>query len=140
MPFIFDTNSSLQYITKATDRMSQFCYIIGTCSDLEDILYEHDTRVNRKAHYHILFVLAELLLASKKLGSIGIEQIIKYHKYLLVCKYLKNEKLVYSLRQVVSEKLQIPKAKPDLCKKAFACSGPKLWNELPVLNTACFSS
>jgi hypothetical protein len=55
----------------------------------------------------------------------SIEQRIKYHKYLLVSKCLKNEASVYlknkiqyfsdrnpySLRNVVSEKLQIPKAK-----------------------------
>jgi hypothetical protein len=37
----------------------------------------------------------------------------------------------YSLRNVVSEKLQIPKAKTELFKKTFTYSGPKLWNELP---------
>ena len=55
----------------------------------------------------------------------SIEQRIKYHKYLLVSKCLKNEVPVYlknkiqylsdrypySLQNVVSEKLQIPKAK-----------------------------
>ena len=61
----------------------------------------------------------------KQLGWMSIEQRIKYHKYLLVSKCLKNEAPVYlknriqylsdrnpySLRNVVSEKLQIPKAK-----------------------------
>jgi hypothetical protein len=61
----------------------------------------------------------------KQLGWITIEQRIKYHKYLLVSKCLKNEAPVYlknkiqylsdrnpySFRNVVSEKLQIPKAK-----------------------------
>ena len=37
----------------------------------------------------------------------------------------------YSLRNVVSEKLHIPKAKTELFKKTFTYSGPKLWNELP---------
>ena len=37
----------------------------------------------------------------------------------------------YSLRNVVSEKLQIPKTKTELFKKTFTYSGPKLWNELP---------
>ena len=36
----------------------------------------------------------------------------------------------YSLRNVVSEKLEIPKAKTELFKK-ITYSGPKLWNELP---------
>ena len=36
----------------------------------------------------------------------------------------------YSLRNVVSEKLQIPKAKTEIFKKTFTYSGPKLWNEL----------
>jgi hypothetical protein len=35
----------------------------------------------------------------------------------------------YSLRNVVSEKLQIPKAKTELFKKTFTYSEPKLWNE-----------
>jgi hypothetical protein len=70
----------------------------------------------------------------------SIEQRIKYYKYLLVSKCLKNEALVYlknkiqylsdrnpySLRNVVCEKLQIPKAKTELFKKTFTCSGPKL--------------
>jgi hypothetical protein len=61
----------------------------------------------------------------KQLGWITIEQRIKYHKYLLVSKCLKNEAPVYlknkiqylsdrnpySFRNIVSEKLQIPKAK-----------------------------
>jgi hypothetical protein len=80
----------------------------------------------------------------KQLGWMSIEQRIKYHKYLLVSKCLKNEAPVYlknkiqylsdknpyCLRNVVSEKLQIPKAKTELFKKTFAYSGPKLWNEL----------
>jgi hypothetical protein len=37
----------------------------------------------------------------------------------------------YSLRNVLSEKLQIPKAKTDLFKKTFTYSEPKVWNELP---------
>jgi hypothetical protein len=37
----------------------------------------------------------------------------------------------YSLRNVVSEKLHIPKAKTELFKKTFTYSWPKLWNELP---------
>jgi hypothetical protein len=75
----------------------------------------------------------------------SIEQKIKYHKYLLVSKCLKNEAPIYlknkiqylsdrnpySVRNVVSEKLQIPKAKTELFKKTFTYSGPKLWNELP---------
>jgi hypothetical protein len=75
----------------------------------------------------------------------GIEQRIKYHKYLLVSKCLKNEAPIYlnnkiqylsdrnpySLRNVVSEKLQIPKVKSDFFKKTFAYSGPMLWIELP---------
>ena len=61
----------------------------------------------------------------KQMGWMSIEQKIKYHKYLLVSKcakheapiYLKNkiqylsDRNPYSLRNVVSEKLQIPKAK-----------------------------
>ena len=68
----------------------------------------------------------------------SIEQRIKYHKYLLVSKCLKNEAPIYlknkiqylsdrnpySLRNVVSEKLQIPKAKIELFKKTFTYSGP----------------
>ena len=51
--------------------------------------------------------------------------------------YLKNkiqylsDRNPFSLRNVVSEKLQIPKAKTELFKKTFTYSGPKLWNELP---------
>jgi hypothetical protein len=41
----------------------------------------------------------------------------------------------YSLRNVASEKLQIPKAKTELFKKTFTYSGPKLWNELPFVLT-----
>ena len=37
----------------------------------------------------------------------------------------------YSLWNDVIEKLQIPKAKPELLKKMFTYSGPNLWNELP---------
>jgi hypothetical protein len=37
----------------------------------------------------------------------------------------------YSLRNVASEKLRIPKAKPDLFKKTVAYSEPKVWKELP---------
>ena len=72
----------------------------------------------------------------------SIEQRIKYHKYLLVSKCLKNEAPVYlknkieqlsdrnpySLRNVVSEKLQIPKAKTELFKKTFTYSGPNKGN------------
>ena len=75
----------------------------------------------------------------------SIEQRIKYHKYLLVSKCLKNEAPVYlenkiqylsdrnpfSLRNVVSETLQITKAKTELFKKTFTYSEPKLWKELP---------
>ena len=73
----------------------------------------------------------------------SIEQRIKYHKYLFVSKCLKNEAPIYlknkiqsdrnpySLRNIVSGKLQIPKAKTKLFKKTFTYSGPKLWNELP---------
>jgi hypothetical protein len=81
----------------------------------------------------------------KQLEWTSIEQRIKYHKYLLVSKCLKNEASVYlknkiqylsdknpySLRNVVSKKLQIPKVKTELFKKTFTYSGPKLWNELP---------
>jgi hypothetical protein len=70
---------------------------------------------------------------------------LESNKYLLVSKCLKNEapvylknkiqylsdKKPYSLRNVVSEKLQIPKAKTELFKKTCTYSGPKLWNELP---------
>jgi hypothetical protein len=38
-----------------------------------------------------------------------------------------SDKNPYSLRNVVSEKLQIPKAKTELFKKTFTYSGPKLW-------------
>ena len=76
----------------------------------------------------------------KQLGWMSIEQRIKYHKYLLVSKCLKNEtpiyfknkiqylsdRNLYSLRNVVSEKLHIPKAKTELFKKTFTYSGPKL--------------
>jgi hypothetical protein len=65
--------------------------------------------------------------------------------YLLVSKCQKNEAPIYlknkiqylsdrnpySLRNVASEKLHIPKAKTELFKKTFTHSGPKLWNELP---------
>ena len=81
----------------------------------------------------------------KQLGWMSIEQRIQYHIYLLVSKCLNNEALVYlknkiqylsdrnpyCLRNVVSEKLQIPTAKTELCKKLFTYSGSKLWNELP---------
>ena len=64
----------------------------------------------------------------KQLGWMSIEQRIKYHKYVLVSKCLKNEAPVYlenkiqylsdrnpySLRNVVCEKLQIPNAKTEL--------------------------
>jgi hypothetical protein len=67
----------------------------------------------------------------KQLGWMSIEQRIKYHNYLLVSKCLRNEAPIYlknkiqylsdrnpcSLRNVVSEKLQIPKAKTELFKK-----------------------
>jgi hypothetical protein len=82
----------------------------------------------------------------------SIEQRIKYHKYLLVSKCLKNEAPVYlenkiqylsarnpySLRNVVSGKLQIPKAKTYLFKKTFTYDEPNLWNELPfsILQTS----
>jgi hypothetical protein len=80
----------------------------------------------------------------KQLRWMSIEQRIKYHKYLLVSKCLKNEAPIYlknkiqylsdrnpySLRDVVIEKLQIPKAKTELFKKTFTYSGPKLCNEL----------
>ena len=78
----------------------------------------------------------------------SIEQRIKYHKYLLVSKCLKNEAPVYlenkiqylsdrnpySLRNVVCEKLQIPNTKTELLKKNFYILWTKaivLWNELP---------
>ena len=81
----------------------------------------------------------------KQLGWMSIVQRIKYHKYLLVSKCLKNEAPIYlknkiqylsdrnpySLWTVASEKLQIPKAKTEIFKKTFTYSGPKLWNELP---------
>ena len=84
----------------------------------------------------------------KQLGWMSIEQRIKYHKYLLVSKCLKNEAPVYlenkiqylsdrnpySLRNVVCEKLQIPNAKTELLKKNFYILWTKaivLWNELP---------
>ena len=34
-------------------------------------------------------------------------------------------------KQLLSEKLQIPKAKTEFFKKTFTYSGPKQWNELP---------
>ena len=37
----------------------------------------------------------------------------------------------YSLRNVVSENLQIPKAKTEPFKKTLTYSVPKLWNKLP---------
>ena len=84
----------------------------------------------------------------KQLGWMSIEQRIKYHKYLLVSKCLKNEAPVYlenkiqylsdrnpySLRNVVCEKLQIPNTKTELLKKNFYILWTKamvLWNELP---------
>ena len=84
----------------------------------------------------------------KQLGWMSIEQRIKYHKYLLVSKCLKNEAPVYlenkiqylsdrnpySLRNVVCEKLQIPNTKTELLKKTFYILWTKaivLWNELP---------
>jgi hypothetical protein len=39
--------------------------------------------------------------------------------------------VLWDLDLIVSEKLQIPKAKTELFKKTFTYSGPKLWNELP---------
>jgi ABC-type microcin C transport system permease subunit YejE len=64
---------------------------------------------------------------------------------ILVSKCLKNEAPLYlknktqylsdanhyTLRNVVSEKLQIPKAKTEIFKKTFTHSGLKLYNELP---------
>ena len=71
-----------------------------------------------------------ILILSQQLGWMSIEQRIKYHKHLLVSKCLKNEVPVYlknkiqylsdrnpySLQNVLSEKLQIPKAKTELFK------------------------
>ena len=81
----------------------------------------------------------------KQLGWMSIAQRIKYHKYILVSKCLKNEAPIYlknkiqylsdrnpySLRNIVSGKLQIPKSKTELFKKTFTYSGPKLWNGFP---------
>ena len=83
-----------------------------------------------------------------------IEQRIKHHQYLLVSKCLMNEAPVYlkskiqylsdrnpySLRNVVSEKLQIPKVKTELVKTTFTYSGSKLWNELSVRQTSSHNS
>jgi hypothetical protein len=78
----------------------------------------------------------------KQLGWMSIEQRIKYHKYLLVSKCLKNEASLYlknkiqylsdrnpySVRNVVSETLQIPKAKTELFKKTFTYFGQKVFD------------
>ena len=121
-----------------------FCVVWGNCSNegLNCIL-----KLQKRTAILILDQdpIAPSEPTFKQLGWMAIEQIIKYHKYLLVSKcltneapvYLKNkiqclsERNSYCLRNVVSEKLQIPKAKLNFLRKLFAYSGPKLWNELP---------
>ena len=56
--------------------------------------------------------------------------VLKKDFFYCINQYL-SDRNPYSLRNVVSEKLQIPKAKTELFKKTFTYSGPKLWNELP---------
>ena len=118
------------------------CVVWGNCSNegLNRIL-KLQKRTARLILDQDPIAPSELLF--KQPGWMTIEQRIKYHKYLLASKYLKNEAPVYlknkiqsdrnpySLRNVASGKLQIPKAKTKLFKKTFTYSGPKLWNELP---------
>jgi hypothetical protein len=127
-----------------------YCVVWGNCSNegLNRIL-KLQKRTARLILDHDLIPPTEPLFK-----QLSIEQRIKYHKYLLVSKCLKNEALVYlknkiqylsdrnpySLRNVVSEKIQIPKAKTELFKKTFAYSGPKLWNELPFSIRQAFSN
>ena len=102
------------------------CVVWGNCSNegLNRIL-----KLQKRTARLILHVDQDPIAPSeplfKQLGWMSIEQRIKYHKYLLVSKCLKNEVPVYlknkiqylsdrypySLQNVVSEKLQIPKAK-----------------------------
>jgi hypothetical protein len=120
------------------------CVVWGNCSN------EGFNRILKLQKRTARLILHQDPIASSEplfiqLGWMSIEQRIKYHQYLLVSKCLRNEALIYlknkiqylsdrnpcSLRNVVSEKLQIPKAKTELFKKTFTYSGPKLWNELP---------
>jgi hypothetical protein len=102
------------------------CVVWGNCSNegLNRIL-----KLQKRTARLILHIDQDPIAPSeplfKQLGWMSIEQRIKYHKYLLVSKCLKNEVPVYlknkiqylsdrypySLQNVVSEKLQIPKAK-----------------------------
>ena len=105
------------------------CVVWGNCSNegLNRILKLHKGTARLILDQDPI-VPSELLF--KQLGWMAIEKKKKYHKYLLVLKCLKNEALVYlkikiqclfdrnpySLRNVVSGKLQIPKAKTELFK------------------------
>ena len=127
------------------------CVVWGNCSNEE---LNRILKLQKRTARLILHVDQDPVAPSeplfKQLGWMSIEQRIKYHKYLLVSKCLKNEAPIYlknkiqylsdrnpySLRNVVSEKLQIPKAKTELFKKTFTYSGPKLWNELPFSHNA----
>jgi hypothetical protein len=121
-----------------------FCVVWGNCSN------EGLNRILKLQKRTARLILDQDPIAPseplfKQLGWMTIEQRSKYHKYFLVSKCLINEAPVYlknkiqylsdrnsyCLRNVVSEKLQIPKAKLNFLRKLFTYSGPKLWNELP---------
>ena len=107
-----------------------FCVVWGNCSN------EGLNRILKLQKRTAIFILDQDPIAPsepifKQLGWMTIEQRVKYHKYLLVSKCLINEAPVYLknkiqylsdrnsyfLRNVVSEKLQIPKAKLNFLRK-----------------------
>jgi len=75
-----------------------------------------------------------------------IEERIKYHKYILTFKYIKQEVLSYlsnkcsyvsetnpyAVRNARNGNLNIPKPKTELFRTSFAYSVPFLWNCLPA--------
>ena len=78
----------------------------------------------------------------KYIGWMKIEERIKYHKYLLTFKCIKQEapsylsnKLSYVsetnpyiVKNAINGNLNVPKPKTELFKKSFAYSTPLLWN------------
>ena len=75
-----------------------------------------------------------------------IEERIKYHKYILTFKYIKqeipsylsntlsyvSETNSYAVRNARNGNLNIPKTKTELFKTSFAYTVPFLWNCLPT--------
>ena len=109
-----------------------FCVVWGNCSN------EGLNRILKLQKRTARLILDQDPIAPseplfKQLGWITIEQRSKYHKNFLVSKCLINEAPVYlknkiqylsdrnsyCLRNVVSEKLQIPKAKLNFLRKLF---------------------